>query len=233
MPIYSFTLGSRLCSLSDADAWIGRAINVAKRVEAVAELDSLLITQMILELIDLPFYDFSEFGMHQLKGDMLLKRPVYRRLAVIETAMAERQASELSAEDWFLRGVGISGTACQGLQEEADCYRQALQLRENYPEAYAEAHFNYATLLERGSDFQAAADHYKAALKILPGYLVAHNNLAALLYENGDLEEAQAHYRAALRIRPTDPVANYNLGLLLHAKGDEKAAEHHLEIAWR
>ena len=53
--------------LADADAWIGRAINVAKRVEAVAEGGFPdLSRKQSLELIDLPFYEFSEAGIDNL-----------------------------------------------------------------------------------------------------------------------------------------------------------------------
>jgi class 3 adenylate cyclase len=97
------------CSqLADADDWVGRAINVAKRVEAVAEADAFFITQTILELLDLPFYEFSEAGFHDLKGDFLPRRQLYRLVSVDQSAMAERRPEEMSAEDWFLKGVGMA-----------------------------------------------------------------------------------------------------------------------------
>ena len=65
----------------------------------------------------------------------------YRHLAqsiagqyVDQTALAERPAETLSAEDWFLKGVGLA--AAVSCSEEAECYRQALRLRPNYPEAH-------------------------------------------------------------------------------------------------
>ena len=211
--------------LSDADAWIGRAINVAKRVETVAEPDSLLATQMILELIDLPFYDFSEFGLHQLKGDMLPERLLYRLLAVNETAMAERQASEPSAEDSFLKGVGISGTACQSVREEADCYSQALQLRENYPEA----HNNLAIILKGTGDAAAAANHYREALRLWPQYPECHYNYAILLEEMNDLSAARSHYEFAIKHRPDFVDARLRYAGVLAKVGDTFEAEHHYQ----
>jgi class 3 adenylate cyclase len=92
------------CSqLSDADVWLGRAITVAKRVEATAEPDSFFVTQTVLELIDLPFYDFHEVGLHELKGDFLRERPLYRLSSVDHAAMAERPVDLMSAEDWSSR----------------------------------------------------------------------------------------------------------------------------------
>jgi Flp pilus assembly protein TadD/class 3 adenylate cyclase len=207
--------------LSDADAWIGRAINVAKRVEAGAEPDSLLVTQTILELIDLPFYDFSNFGLHELKGDMLPQRPLYRLLAVNEAAMAERQVSELTAEDWFLKGVGISGPVCQSAQEEADCYRQALQLRENYPEA----HNNLAIILKGASELDAAANHYREAVRLWPQYPECHYNYAILLDEMNDLMTARSHYELAIKHRPDFVDARLRYGSLLATIGDTVEAE--------
>ena len=243
--------------LSDADAWIGRAINVAKRVEAVAAPDSLLVTQMILELIDLPFYDFSEAGLHELKGDMVPQRSLYRLLSVNETAMAERQVSELTAEDWFLKGVGFSGTECHAIQEEADCFRQALQLRENYPEAhnnlaiilknagdvdaaanhyrdalrlwpqYPEGHYNYAILLELVNDPTAARSHYEWAIKHRPDYVDARLRYAVFLALIGDTIEADRQYQEVLKIRPAYPEAHNNYAVFLEYNGDTPAAIEH------
>jgi tetratricopeptide (TPR) repeat protein len=246
------------CSrLSDADAWIGRAINVAKRVEAAAEPDSLYATQMILELIDLPFYDFSECGLRELKGDMVPQRPLYRILSVNETAMSERQVSELTAEDWFLKGVGFSNTACPNIREEADCYRQALQLRENYPEAhnnlaiilkqtgdldaagshyrealrlwpqYSECHYNYAILLEAMNDPTAARSHFESAIKYRPQYVDARLRYASFLALAGDTYEADRQYQEVLQARPAYPEAHNNYAVFLEHSGDMPAAKEH------
>ena len=97
------------CSqLADADVWLGRAITVAKQVEATAEPNSFFVTQTVLELIDLPFYDFQEAGLHELKGDFLPERPLYRLSSVDHAALAERPVDSMSAEDWFLKGVGLA-----------------------------------------------------------------------------------------------------------------------------
>ena len=42
----------------------------------------------------------------------------------------------MTAERWFLRGVSLAGSANQGTLEEAECYKNALRLRESYPEAH-------------------------------------------------------------------------------------------------
>lgn len=243
--------------LSDADAWIGRAINIAKRVEAAAEPDSLYVTQMILELIDLPFYDYTECGLRELKGDMVSRRALYRILSVNETAMAERQVSDLTAEDWFLKGVGYSRSTCLNGQDEANCYRQALQLRENYPEAhnnlaiilketgdldaagthyrealrlwpqYPECHYNYAILLEAMNDPAAARACYESAIKFRPQYVDARLRYASLLALAGEAYEADRQYQEVLQIRPGYPEAHNNYAVFLEQSGDGVAAEEH------
>src|SRR4029077_11948998 len=84
------------CSqLGDADERIGRAINIAKRVEAVADADTLFVTQTVLELVDLPFYRYSEAGFYDLKGDFLPRRQLYQLLSVDHVALAERPPEEM------------------------------------------------------------------------------------------------------------------------------------------
>ncbi len=243
--------------LPEADAWIGRAINVAKRVEAAAEPDSLLVTQMILELIDLPYYDFSEVGLRELKGDIVGARPLYRLISVNEVAMAERVVSDLTAEDWFLKGIGFSGAECGAIQEEMDCYRRALQLRENYPEAhnnlaialkatgdsdaaakhysealrlwpqYPECHYNYAILFEGMNDLAAAKSHYERAIKFRPDYVDAKLRCAGLLTSLGDTSGADREYQEVLGIRPGYPEAHNNYAVFLERCGDRRAAVQH------
>jgi tetratricopeptide (TPR) repeat protein len=216
------------CSqFSDADAWIGRAINLAKRVETSADPDSLFITQTILELIDLPFYCFKGAGLYQLTGDFLEQRPLYRMLSVDQAALAERPDDEMSAEDWFLRGVGrasaLSGT------KEAECYRRALRLRTNYPEA----HNNLAILLKGSGDREGAAEHYHAALLLWPQYPEAHYNYAILLESMDDPVGAIAHYQQAICWRPDYTDARLRYANLLAWQGEIGEAEQQYREAVR
>jgi Flp pilus assembly protein TadD/class 3 adenylate cyclase len=246
------------CSqLADADAWIGRAINVAKRVESVAEADTLFVTQTILELIDLPFYDFSEAGIHDLKGDFLSTRQLYQLLSVDHVALAERPAEELTAEDWFLKGVGLGDRASESPEEEVECYRKAILLRSNYPEAhnnlaillkvageqeaarqhyqealrlwpqYPEAHYNYAIFLETKNDRAGATAHYGQAIKAHPDYTDARLRYAGLLASGGNWREAEQHYQEVLHLRPGYAEAHNNYGVFLEERGELAAAEGH------
>lgn len=122
--------------MEEDDAWIGRAINVAKRVESNAEPDSLFVTQTILELIDLPIYTFSEAGCFELRGDFLPARELYRVTSVDQFALAGRPEDRLTAEDWFLKGIALADRQDAVLDEELRCYGEAVRLRSNYPEAH-------------------------------------------------------------------------------------------------
>jgi Tfp pilus assembly protein PilF/class 3 adenylate cyclase len=246
------------CSqLDDADVWIGRVINVAKRVEASADADSLFVTQTMLELIDLPFYDFNEAGFHELKGDFLPQRQLYRLLSVDHVALAERPVEAMSAEDWFLQAVGMADRECWSAEEELECYRRAIQLRPNYPEAhnnlaillktadekdeasrhyqealrlwprYAEAHYNYAIFLESIGDRTGAAAHYRQAIHSRPDYVDARLRYAGLLGADGETAGAREHYQEALRLRPGYAEAHNNYGVFLDKRGEIDAAEQH------
>lgn len=246
------------CSqLFDTDDWIGRAINVAKRVEACAEPDSFFVTQTILELIDLPFYDFNEAGIHDLKGDFLPQRQLYRLSSVDYAALSERPMEMMSAEDWFLKGVEMAERERASSKEELECYQQAIRLRPSYPEAhnnlaillktkgdndaaaghyeealrlwpdYPEAHYNYAIFLETINDRTAAAQHYQQAIRCRPDYTDARLRYAGLLASSGQIIEAERHYQEVLRLRPGYAQAHNNYGVFLEKRGEVATAEQH------
>lgn len=243
--------------LGEADDWIGRAINLAKRVADSAEPDALYVTQTVLELIDLPFYEFDEAGTHELKGDYLARRELYRVRSVDQVALASRPVEELTAEDWFLKGVALVGGEAENSEEEAECYREALRLRQNYAEAhnnlavvlkaqgepgqaaghyrealrlwpqYPEACYNYAILLEATGEAAQAAAYYREALRGRPDYTDAHHRYANLLASLGQAGEAGRHYEEALRLRPSYPEAHNNYAILLERLNEPAAAEQH------
>ena len=249
--------------LVGGDAWIGRAINLAKRVEDISEPDTLYITENVLELVDLPLYRFEETGRHELKGDHLPQRILYRLTAVDESALASRPQEELTAEAWFLRAVALAGTERENSQEEADYYREALRLTHEYPEAhnnlaillkasgdlteaakhyrealrlrpdYPEAHYNYAKLLESRGSIPGAAEHYREALRLRPDHVDAHHSYANLLKAGGELAVAKEHYQEALRLRPDAPEIHNNYAILLADGGEPERAQEHYQEALR
>lgn len=219
LPHLSLRLGCHFgeCTrLEGPEGWIGRGNAIAKRVESEADSDSLYVTAGVLDLIDLPLYEFEEVGTLALKGDYLPARTVYRIASFDQAALAAKPGDELTAEDWFLRGVSLIGTEREWSDEEADCYREALRLRPNYPEP----HVNLAVLLRSRGDQAEAARHYQEALRLRPDYPDAHYNYAALLAARGSLAGAEEHYRAALKLRLDYVDAHQALANLLAGRGE-------------
>jgi len=215
------------CSrIEDSDAWIGRVLNIAKRVESCASPDSLFVTQTILDLIDLPAYEFEEAETCELKGDFLPRRQLYRLISIDHTALAARPEDRMTAEDWFLTGVGQQRVG-EGNSTEVErrCYERALDLRANYPEA----HNNLGVLLKSSGDQLGAARQYNAALRLWPRYPEAHYNFAILLEEGGDLNQAEMHYRDAIKFRPDYVDAWLRLAGLFERGNDRIEAERHYE----
>jgi Flp pilus assembly protein TadD len=94
-------------------------------------------------------------------------------------------------------------------------YREALQLKPDYPEA----HNNLGNALAGQGNLEAAIAEYREALQLKPDYPEAHNNLGAALARQGKLEEAIAEYREALQLKPDYPGAHNNLGAALARQG--------------
>lgn len=250
------------CTAMEEEGWIGHCNAVAKRVESEAQSNTLLVTETVLDLLDLPVYEFEEAGAYALKGDHLPSRTLYRVSAFDRAALASKPPDELTTEDWFLKGVSLIGTEQEWSDEEADCYREALRLRSDYPEAhnnlaivlrargddqaaaghyqealrlrpeYPEAHSNYAAMLAARGS-RGAEQHYRQALRLRPDYVDAHQGLAGVLQARGDLEQAERHYREALRLRPEHPEAHSNYAVLLEDLGRKDEAEHHYREAVR
>lgn len=215
--------------MEGGEGWIGRASAVAKRAESEAEPDSLYVTESVLDLIDLPLYVVGEAGTFELKGDHLPSRMLYRVLAFDRAALEARPPEDLTAEDWFRRGAALVGTELENSDEEAECYRAALRLRADYPEA----HNNLAVLLRARGEQAEAAKHYQEALEFRPDYPEAHANYAAMLVARGSTAGAAEHYREALRLRPDYVDAHHGYGNVLAAKGELAAAAEHYEEVLR
>lgn len=235
--------------LQDGEDWVGRGINLAKRVEDVAASDSLYVTEGVLELLDISVYAIEDAGAHVLKGDHLPQRNLYRVGSFDKAALERRPREELNAEDWFLRGAALCGTERENTEEEGACYREALRLRSDYPEAhnnlaavlraqgrhseaaehyrealrlrpvYPEAHYNYAILLDATGSTAGAAERYEQAISLRPGYVDAHHAYANFLKVHGDLTAAEEHYLEVLQLRPRYAEALNDYAILLEDRG--------------
>lgn len=240
--------------LEGDEAWVGRGVILARRVESIAAAGTVYVTESVLDLVDLPLYAFEAAGEHSLKGDHLPRRAIYRVTAFDRSALNALPAEELSAQGWFLKGVALIGTEREDSGEEMECYRRALALQPDFPEAhinlaialaaqddlegaaghyrealrlrsdYPEGHYNYALLLQSIGEAQAAGEHFRAALDARPDYVDAHHAYANLLKFDGELAEAENHYREALRLRPENAEALNNYAILMEDRGDPDRA---------
>jgi predicted O-linked N-acetylglucosamine transferase (SPINDLY family) len=109
-----------------------------------------------------------------------------------------------------------------GLLAEAEaCYRQALALHADYPEA----HNNLGNVLTALGRAREAEQHFRRTLALSPDSAVAHNNLGKILAELGRSEEAERSIRKALELQPQLSEAHNDLGALLQKRGQLEEAE--------
>ena len=91
------------------------------------------------------------------------------------------------------------------LDEATTCYRRALELKPDYPEAYS----NLGYLLKDQGQFDEAEACYRRALDLKPDFADGHLNLGILRREQGRMDEAVACFRRAVEIKP-DQIAALN-----------------------
>src|ERR1035441_5735986 len=63
------------------------------------------------------------------------------------------------------------------------------------------SHVNLGNVLYESGEYQAAREHYEAALQVDPGYPEAHRGLAYVLAEFGDEEGSQWHRQKGFQDR--------------------------------
>lgn len=83
----------------------------------------------------------------------------------------------------------------------------------------AEAYNNLGMALQYQKKFSAAAEQYRQALVLKPGYVEALNNLSVALFETGQIEEAMAQVEKVVQLDSTLPDAYLNLGTFCKRAG--------------
>ena len=109
---------------------------------------------------------------------------------------------------------GIAHHQSARLNEAEECYRQALAIKPDFPEALN----NLGIVLRARGRLEESARSYRSALTLRPNYAQAYNNLGNVLREMNRLEEAKASYCAAIRVMPDYADAFCNLGDTLSAQ---------------
>lgn len=242
--------------LAGTGVWVGRGTEIAKHLGRQAPAGTVVVSEALAELLDPT--RFSLQALPQAGEDPWLPA---RNLYLLQERESPPLPLGLTAEDWFLRGVGLIGTEEENGPGEAECYRRALALKPDYPEAhnslavvlaalgdadgasfhyrealrlrptYPECHYNYGLLLAARGNRTGAAHHFRAALATDPDLVDAHLALAGVLVERGESVEAELRYRRVLQLRPGFAEAHNNLAGLLEATGRDPEAEAHYRQA--
>ncbi|MDA0263483.1 MAG: tetratricopeptide repeat protein [Chloroflexi bacterium] len=121
--------------LDGGDAWIGRSIDLARRIAGAADSGSLLVTENVLDASDVVMYEFESAGLHALEGDHLPQRTLYK-IRPSPNHSPGNIGERHTAETLFLAGVACIGTAQENSEEESGYYQQALKMRPDYAEAH-------------------------------------------------------------------------------------------------
>lgn len=126
------------------------------------------------------------------------------------------------AEAWHLFGLlahqrGNPGAAI-------DRIGRALAIDGQSPISSPTYYVNRGVALHAAGFFEAAVEHFMAALKLRPDLAEAHLNLGNALTRQRKLSDAADHYRRAVSLAPQLAEAHFNLGLVQQALGQSDAA---------
>jgi tetratricopeptide (TPR) repeat protein len=149
-----------------------------------------------------------------------------RELATRVEPFAGRLAREhiqedMDADGWYDLGWELEAVS---LQEAADAYGRALELR---PE-HVEARLNLGRLLHEGGDLSGAEAEYRHALDEDPDSALATFNLGVALEDQNRLAEASEAYARAIDLDAELADAHFNLARLCERSGDPRGALRHL-----
>lgn len=133
----------------------------------------------------------------------------------------EQMDEEMDADGWYDLGWELEAVS---LQEAADAYGRALELR---PE-HVEARLNLGRLLHEAGDLSGAEAEYRHALEEDPDSALATFNLGVALEDQNRLKEAADAYVRAVDLDGELADAHFNLARLCERAGDPRGALRHL-----
>jgi predicted Zn-dependent protease len=79
----------------------------------------------------------------------------------------------------------------------------------------ASLHALSGDMLREKGDLASAADEYRKAIAVSPGFLAAHLGLARVLNSDHNTNEAEHELQYVLKANPDDPEANYLMGEIM------------------
>ncbi len=247
--------------LEDGSSWIGRAIDFAEQLANNAAAQTLFVTGNIFDTISMDRHRLREAGSYTFADDRLPTRDLYELTPAPVSGLGSETSSFSTGIQWFLKALALASSPGDHMQEEVEGYRQAIELRPDYPEAhnnlavvlrasgddagsahhyrealelrpdYPEAHYNYAVLLGARGSVAGAVEHCRSAIELLPEYVDAHYLYANLLRQTESSTEADQHYAEALRLRPEYAEVHNNYAILLEDLSRVDEARRHYETA--
>jgi tetratricopeptide (TPR) repeat protein len=170
-------------------------------------------------------YDEAE----RLLGEALRLDPVSRQALELLTVIYQRTKRPEQARQQLERLVvayPAEPLYCERLaallerrgeiQAAIECYRQLLDLRPGL----ADCRYNYARLLNRAKQPQAALDQYRTALTLgIRQPEDVYSNISVILSDQHRHDEAETALKQALELNPDYVPALYNLGVLREELG--------------
>jgi Flp pilus assembly protein TadD len=92
------------------------------------------------------------------------------------------------------------------------------------------AHNNLGCLLAERQQYDAAIEHFEAALRLYPPNAQAHQNLGRALALKGRWAEAEEHYATSLRLKPAVATRLEYAPLLAHNGKAREAADQYRQV---
>jgi tetratricopeptide (TPR) repeat protein len=121
------------------------------------------------------------------------------------------QEEELTAQQWFERGVAASD-----LDEKMRTYSEAIRLKPDLGFAFN----NRGSARYNKGDFDGAVRDFNEAIRLDPGNGTAFYNRGIAYKGKGDIDGALKDYSEAIRLKPDYASAFYNRGIVHMDKGD-------------
>jgi len=108
------------------------------------------------------------------------------------------EAIRIRSSEHYYSNLGNALKALGRRNEAIDCYRRALSIKPDLPEA----HSNLGNALIEAGDLDEGMACCRRAIALQPRLAEAHNNLANAFRARGEFDAALESYRRALEIRP-------------------------------